>query len=162
MSYSIAYIPQSVSNLKVHFNTNLMPNDTDVKGILQNIIQTTLAGDCNFYITYKVQKNDFFISVSYTEPLVSAKKIIPFATVKLYKSGKQIAVQQLKVGKGVWNTDNNKKPVGQHTFTLPKADMNKIQVEIILGYVVKFDGGNMTPIPPTTTYNITLGTQTKG
>lgn len=40
--------------------------------------------------------------------------------------------------------------------------MNKIQVEIILNYVVKFDGGNMTPIPPTTTYNITLGTQTKG
>ncbi len=64
-------------------------------------------------------------------------------------------------GKGVWSTDNSKKPVGQCKVTLPKPDLATIEATLTMGYTAKFDGGTVRPNPPHTRFSFTLNSASR-
>lgn len=68
---------------------------------------------------------------------------------------------RLEKGKGVWSTDNSKKPVGQCKVTLPKPDLATIEATLTMGYTAKFDGCTVRPNPPHTRFSFTLNSASR-
>ncbi|BFM36643.1 PAAR domain-containing protein [Acinetobacter towneri] len=145
----------------VKFKTGIPPYDEDNKGLLGTILQI-VSGTCDFFVTYILKDKNLFITVSYLPPVVKheANKIIPYATLRLYKEKNRkselLIRQELKSDGGVWSTERGKEPVGFCNVALPDPDLLPLKVELDLGYVLMFNGGTVTPIPSFTTYTFTL------
>lgn len=158
--YENYYIERNKTDY-VKFKTGIPPYDEDKKGLFGTIAQLA-SGACDFIVTYIVKSKELFITVSYIPPTVKhdANKIIPRATLRLYKEKNRkfelLKTQELKLGGGIWNTERGKEPVGFCTISLPEPDLSLLRVEVDLGYVLKFDGGIVTPIPSFKTHTFTL------
>ena len=145
----------------VKFKTGIPPYDEDKKGLF-GVIAQVVSGACDFIITYIVKNKELFTTVSYVPPTVKhdASKIIPYATLRLYKEKNRkfelLKTQQLKLDDGVWNTEKGREPVGFCNISLPEPDLSLLKVELDLGYVLKFDGGTVRPIPSFVTHTFTL------
>lgn len=145
----------------VKFKTGLPPYDEDKKGWVGLGIQM-LSGACEFIVTYIVKDRNLFITVSYVPPVVKndASKIIPFATVRLYKESNRkfelLGIHRLKSEGGIWNTERGREPVGFSDISLPKPDLSLLKVELEMGYEAIFDGGKVVPTPSFVKYSFTL------
>ena len=67
-----------------------------------------------------------------------------------------LKTQELKNVNGIWNTEKGKEPVGFFNINLPEPDLLLLKVELDLGYILKFDGGTVAPIPSYKTHTFTL------
>jgi len=158
--YENYYIEQNKTDY-VKFKTGIPPYDKDKKGGLGALSQL-VSGVCDFIVTYVVDNKRLFITVSYIPPIVKydAKSVIPSASVRLYKDkdGKfeLLINQKLKLEKGIWDTDRRKEPVGSCEIFLPEPDLSSLRAELDLGYILRFDGGTVTPIPSFMTHSFTL------
>lgn len=147
----------------VKFQAVLLPYDNDRFGRRGGgVLTQVLSGACSFIVTYIVKDKNLFVTVSYTPPVVKndAKKIIPFATLRLYKKNNRnfeiLSTENLKVGEGIWNSEHGKEPVGFCNITLPKPDLSLLKVELDMGYRLVFDGGLVIPEPSFKKYTFTL------
>jgi len=154
--YENYYIENKKTQM-VSFKPVLMPYDQDRTNIL-GVFSQMASGACTFEVTHQVKKDQLFVTATLLPPTVKGDaQIIPQGVLRLFKKGKQISdVIKLKVGKGYWNTENDKQPVGSCDVKLPSADLEVIEAHVTLKYDAKFDGGMVTTIPPDTTYKFTI------
>ncbi|MDT1908135.1 PAAR domain-containing protein, partial [Acinetobacter baumannii] len=110
--YENYYIEQNKTTM-VPFKTMLMPYDQDRTNLF-GVMSQIVSGACNFEVTHRVKKDQLFVTATLLPPTVRADAtIIPRAVLRLFKKDKQISdTITLKVGKGYWNTANDKQPVG--------------------------------------------------
>lgn len=74
-----------------------------------------------------------------------------------------VLLTKLTVGKGIWDTDEKKAPLGSCDITLPEPNLQLVEVELTLGYTVKpaDSVGYVTPIPPYKKYTFKLNSAAK-
>lgn len=141
----------------------LKPYETDKFGRRGGgVAVQVLSGACEFIVTYIIKDKKLFVTVSYVPPVVKheANKIIPFATLRLYKENNRqfelLGTHKLKSDNGIWNTERGKEPVGFVNITLPEPDLSPLKVELEMGYKLIFDGGTLLPSPSFVKYSFTF------
>ncbi|MGC9655778.1 UNVERIFIED_CONTAM: PAAR domain-containing protein [Acinetobacter pittii] len=154
--YENYYIENQKTKM-VSFKPVLMPYDQDRANLL-GVLSQMASGACTFEVTHQVKKDQLFVTATLLPPTVKGDaQIFPEGVLRLFKKGKQISdVIKLKVGKGYWNTENDKQPVGSCEVKLPAPDLEVIEAHVTLKYDAKFDGGLVTTMPPDTTYKFTI------
>ncbi|ENU92122.1 hypothetical protein F971_02009 [Acinetobacter vivianii] len=159
--YENYYIQQEQTEY-VKFKTFLFPYDEDKKGFIGMAMQA-MSGACTFIVTRKITGNELFVTATLIPPVLKGDATIyPTASIKLSKKGEQIGkVQKLTIGKGFWNTENDKQPVGSCTIQLPSPDLQTIDVHLEVGYEAKLDGGVVVPNPRYTTHKFIINSATR-
>ncbi|HBJ5980712.1 TPA: PAAR domain-containing protein [Acinetobacter baumannii] len=154
--YENYYIEQNKTTM-VPFKTMLMPYDQDRTNLF-GVMSQMVSGACNFEVTHQVKKDQLFVTATLLPPTVRADAtIIPRAVLRLFQKDKQISdTITLKVGKGYWNTANDKQPVGSCEVKLPAPDLEVIKAKLTMKYDAKFDGGVVVTSPPDVTYEFTI------
>ncbi|AVH13769.1 PAAR domain-containing protein (plasmid) [Acinetobacter indicus] len=157
--YENYYIEQNRTEY-VKFKNLIIPYDEDKKSWI-GVLSQGLSGACEYIVTYILKGRELFITVSYiVPPLKGDAKITPFASVKIFREEardfKLITHKNLEIGKGVWNTEKGKAPVGSATITLPEPNLSILKVEMQMGYEAKLDGGLIYPNPRYVTHTFTL------
>ncbi|MDK1620803.1 PAAR domain-containing protein [Acinetobacter baumannii] len=154
--YENYYIEGSKTEI-VEFKNMLLPYDQDKANLLGIVVQA-LSGACSFEVSHKIEKRNLFITATLIPPSLKADaQIFTSGTVRLFKDKKPISGPiALKVGKGYWNTENDRQPVGSCDITLPAPDLEVITVELQLGFEGKFDNGKVIPNPPYKTHSFTI------
>ncbi|WP_080632045.1 PAAR domain-containing protein [Acinetobacter calcoaceticus] len=120
---------------------------------------TPLDGAVSYFLNYKVQGKELFLSVVINAaPLSHKGTVYPFGTAIVSREGKEIARTKLKKDKGYWPTDKNKAPLGSCTIKLPEPNLQLVDVELELGYtaVISDTVGSVHPIPPIKKYKFSL------
>ncbi|MFC6052722.1 hypothetical protein A6M14_07750 [Acinetobacter sp. Ac_877] len=147
----------------VKFYCGIMPYDQDKFGRSGGgVTVQVISGVCEFIVTYIVKDKKLFVTVSYVPPVVKheANKIIPSATLRLYKENNRqfelLGTHKLKSDSGIWNTERGKEPVGFVNITLPKPDLSLLKVELDMGYQLVFDGGTVFPSPSFVKHSFTF------
>ncbi|HAV2988540.1 PAAR domain-containing protein [Acinetobacter baumannii] len=154
--YESYYIENTKTEI-VKFKNLLFPYDQDKANLFGSAVQA-LSGACSFEITHKIQKRQLFITVTLLPPALRADATIyTFGSIRLLKNKQPIGGPfALKVGKGFWNTENDRQPVGSCEIILPPPDLQTITVSLELGFEGKFDNGKVVPNPPYKTHTFTI------
>lgn len=154
--YENYYIENTKTTL-VPFKPWLYPYDQDKASLFGQAMQA-LSGACTFEVSYKLEKQNLFVTVTLLPPALRADATIyPQAALRLFKNGKQInEVVNLKVSKGVWNTENDRQPVGSCNIKLPTPDLSTINVQLTMKYDARFDGGGVITNPPHVVHEFTI------
>ncbi|EXE14528.1 PAAR motif family protein [Acinetobacter sp. 983759] len=154
--YENYYIENTKTEI-VKFKNLLFPYDQDKANLFGSAVQA-LSGACSFEISHKIQKRRLFITVTLLPPTLRADATIyTFGTIRLFKNKQPIGGPfALKVGKGFWNTEKDRQPVGSCEITLPAPDLQAITVSLELGFEGKFDNGKVVPNPPYKTHTFTI------
>lgn len=154
--YENFYIENTKTEI-VEFKNLLLPYDQD-KANLFGVVAQALSGACSFEVSHKIQKRQLFITVTLLPPTLRADATIyTFGTLRLFKNKQPIGGPfALKVGKGFWNTEKERQPVGSCEITLPAPDLQAITASLELGFEGKFDNGKVVPNPPFKTHTFTI------
>lgn len=154
--YENHYIENTKTTL-VPFKPWLYPYDQD-KTSMFGLAMQALSGACTFEVSHKVEKQNLFVTVTLLPPALRGDATIyPQASLRLLKNGKQISeVVNLKVNKGVWNTENDRQPVGNCNIKLPAPDLSVIKVQLTMKYDARFDGGSVITNPPHVVHEFTI------
>lgn len=154
--YENYYIDNTKTEI-VEFKNFLLPYDQD-KASIFGIAMQAMSGACSFEVSYKIQKRNLFITATLFPPSLKADaQIFTSGTVRLFKNKQPICSPiALKVGKGFWNTENDRHPVGSCNITLPAPDLEVITVELQLSFEGKFDNGKVVPNPAYKTHTFTI------
>lgn len=118
-----------------------------------------ITGAVSYFLNYKVNGNELFISVSINaHPLSNDVKVLPFGNVTILRDGITLQSISLKKEAGFWDTSDNKAPVGSCTVLLPSANLSPVIVQLTLGYQAVHNGtvGSVIPSPATKTYKFTI------
>lgn len=151
------YYIEGSKTVIVEFKNLLLPYDQD-KANLFGVVAQALSGACSFEVSHKIQKRQLFITVTLLPPTLRADATIyTFGTLRLFKNKQPIGGPfALKVGKGFWNTEKDRQPVGSCEITLPAPDLQAITASLELGFEGKFDNGKVVPNPPYKTHTFTI------
>ncbi|HFF2636419.1 PAAR domain-containing protein [Acinetobacter nosocomialis] len=154
--YENYYIENSKTTM-VPFKPWLFPYDQDKSSLFGQVMQT-MSGACTFEVSYKVEKQNLFVTATLLPPALKGDATIyPQAALRLFKDKKQIGdVVRLKVEKGYWNTENDRQPVGSCEIKLPPPDLSVITVQLTMKYDAKFDGGTVVTNPPHVVHEFTI------
>ncbi|BFM76478.1 hypothetical protein JUNP499_2510 [Acinetobacter baumannii] len=154
--YENYYIENSKTTM-VPFKPWLFPYDQDKSSLFGQVMQT-MSGACTFEVSYKVEKQNLFVSATLLPPALKGDATIyPQAALRLFKDKKPIGdVVRLKVEKGYWNTENDRQPVGSCNVKLPAPDLSVITVQLTMKYDAKFDGGTVVTNPPHVVHEFTI------
>ncbi|WP_171503243.1 PAAR domain-containing protein [Acinetobacter haemolyticus] len=153
--YETYYIKQN-STKHVKFKNVILPYDEDKRSLLGALSQA-VSGVCTFIVTYILNEQELFVTVSILPPPLSGDAtILPYATLELEHKNQSLGKIRLEKGQGVWSTEKGMEPVGQCKVTLPKPDLSIVTVTLTMGYAAKFDGGTARPNPPHTRFYFTL------
>lgn len=60
------------------------------------------------------------------------------------------------MAKGVWNTENDRQPVGSCNVKLPAPDLSAITAQLTMKYDARFDGGAVFTNPPNVVHEFTI------
>ncbi|WP_180094078.1 MULTISPECIES: PAAR domain-containing protein [unclassified Acinetobacter] len=149
------YIPQNSTDIFISHKAVIQPFDEGVQ---------VLSGAVSYFLNYVLNDKNLFISVSINAfPLSENGKVLPYGSVKVSREGKLLTTTKLTVGKGIWDTDKKKAPLGSCNITLPEPNLQLVEVELTLGYTVKpaDSVGYVTPIPPYKKYTFKLNSAAK-
>ncbi|MDH2636152.1 MULTISPECIES: PAAR domain-containing protein [Acinetobacter calcoaceticus/baumannii complex] len=154
--YENYYIENSKTTM-VPFKPWLFPYDQDKSSLFGQVMQT-MSGACTFEVSYKVEKQNLFVTATLLPPALKGDATIyPQAALRLFKDQKPIGdVVRLKVEKGYWNTENDRQPVGSCNVKLPAPDLSVITVQLTMKYDAKFDGGTVVTNPPHVVHEFTI------
>lgn len=151
------YYIENAKTTMVPFKPWLFPYDQDKASLFGQAMQA-MSGACTFEVSYKVEKQNLFVTATLLPPALKADATIyPQAALRLFKNGKQINdVVNLKVAKGVWNTENDRQPVGSCNVKLPAPDLSAITAQLTMKYDARFDGGAVFTNPPNVVHEFTI------
>lgn len=154
--YENYYIENSKTTM-VPFKPWLFPYDQDKSSLFGQVMQT-MSGACTFEVSYKVEKQNLFVTATLLPPALKGDATIyPQAALRLFKDKKPIGdVVRLKVEKGYWNTENDRQPVGSCNVKLPAPDLSVITFQLTMKYDAKFDGGTVVTNPPHVVHEFTI------
>lgn len=125
---------------------------------------TPLDGAVSYFLNYKVQGKELFLSVVINAaPLSHKGTVYPFGTAIVSREGKEIARTKLKKEQGYWPTDKNKAPLGSCIIKLPEPNLQLVDVEFELGYtaVISDTVGSVHPMPPIKKYKFSLNSEAR-